>query len=156
MCIISRFLNTCSIVLFYLWIQFWWERHYKVVWMKPWKCLLEVLKVKTWGTNWGCVQHCKPRWRSWRGFLASKWEVKILLLDFVAHEPAKFWTCTLLLSSWNTARSKRPEVRSHPIDLSIRTCLQSNLTSLLVEQSRRLNFYSQSPCTNDVAAELGC
>lgn len=78
MCIISCFLNACSIVLFYLWIQLWWERHYEVVWMKP-SSLLGVLKVSV------CLQFGIQTWavcstgnldEKVEEFSASKWKVR--------------------------------------------------------------------------------
>lgn len=135
MCIISCFLNACSIVLFYLWIQLWWERCYEVVWMEPWKCLLGVLKViefLEFGVQTGAVcstgnldekvEEFQPQnGRSNSAFgLCSAWASKIL--DWHSH-----------IVTVQLKYSQIEEVRSHPIDFNIRTHWQSDLTPLLVE-----------------------
>lgn len=79
MCIISCFLNTCSIVLFYLWIQLWWERCYEAVWMNSWNCLLRVLKVREcleFGVQTRAVGSTENLNEEVEEFSASKWKVK--------------------------------------------------------------------------------
>lgn len=79
MCIISCFLNTCSIVLFYLWIHLWWEGCYEAVWMNSWNCLKTVLKVSVcleFGVQTRTVGSTEILDEKVEGFSASKWKVK--------------------------------------------------------------------------------
>lgn len=156
--IISCFLNACSIVLFYLWIQLWWERCYEVVWMKPWKCLLGVLNVSK------CLEFgVQTRAVSSTGnlddkveFSLAKWKVKFCF-QTLQHMSQQNSGLTL-------ARCCRP-VEIQPDAKAIRSGVIPSISasgpvsSLIWPHAwwyRRLNFYLQSPCTNDVAADFWC
>lgn len=159
MCIISCFLNTSSIVLFYLWIQLWWERCYEAVWMDSWNCLLWVLKVSEcleFGVQTRTVDSTENLCENVELFSALKWKVT-------------FWVWALrCMNQQNSVVTvtqthcfcpveiqqdlKALRSGAHPTNFSIWICYQSDLTHSW--WNRRLNFYLQSPYMNDVAEEF--